>query len=141
MTLWLVTPARSGAATYAGTFNAPILRNSNFFMTLESMKILRVLTDVWCPTSSGSGRCAMTLAKTPWYWETVTCNIALLADWREDFSIRRLVGARAFSRSGGTVLPTKFDLIVNLRAQPTGRRIPRIGIIQDANRRPQFRSS
>jgi len=26
-----------------------MLRNSNFFMTLESMKILRILTDVWLP--------------------------------------------------------------------------------------------
>jgi putative pyruvate formate lyase activating enzyme len=80
------------AATYAGTFNAPMLWNSNFFMTLESMKILRVLTDVWLPDFKfGPGRCAMTLAKTPWYWETVTRNIALLADWGEDFSIRHLV--------------------------------------------------
>ena len=31
------------------------------------------------------------LAKTPWYWETVTRNIALLADWGEDFSVRHLV--------------------------------------------------
>jgi len=81
-----------GAATYEGKFNAPMLWNSNFFMTLESMKILRVLTDVWLPDFKfGPGRCAMTLAKTPWYWETVTRNIALLADWGEDFSIRHLV--------------------------------------------------
>ena len=33
----------------------------------------------------------MTLAKTPWYWETVTRNIRLLDDWGEDFSIRHLV--------------------------------------------------
>jgi putative pyruvate formate lyase activating enzyme len=33
----------------------------------------------------------MTLAKTPWYWETVTRNLALIAEWREDFSIRHLV--------------------------------------------------
>ena len=33
----------------------------------------------------------MTLAKTPWYWETVTRNIALIAQWGEDFSIRHLV--------------------------------------------------
>jgi putative pyruvate formate lyase activating enzyme len=80
------------AATYEGKFNAPMLWNSNFFMTLESMKILRVLTDVWLPDFKfGPGRCAMTLAKTPWYWDTVTRNIALLADWREDFSIRHLV--------------------------------------------------
>ena len=56
------------------------------------MKILRVLTDVWLPDFKfGPGRCAMTLAKTPWYWETVTRNIALLAQWGEDFSIRHLV--------------------------------------------------
>src|SRR5262249_42533214 len=30
-----------GAAEYQGRFNAPMLWNSNFFMTLESMKILR----------------------------------------------------------------------------------------------------
>jgi putative pyruvate formate lyase activating enzyme len=33
----------------------------------------------------------MTLAKTPWYWETVTRNLTLIAEWGEDFSIRHLV--------------------------------------------------
>ena len=33
----------------------------------------------------------MTLAKTPWYWETVTGNVALLDEWGEDFTIRHLV--------------------------------------------------
>jgi putative pyruvate formate lyase activating enzyme len=80
------------AGVFDGKFNAPMLWNSNFFMTLESMKILRVLTDVWLPDFKfGPGRCGMTLAKTPWYWETVTRNIALLAEWGEDFSIRHLV--------------------------------------------------
>jgi len=80
------------AAAYDGKLNAPMLWNSNFFMTLESMKILRVLTDVWLPDFKfGPGRCAMTLAKTPWYWEIVTRNIALIAEWGEDFSIRHLV--------------------------------------------------
>jgi putative pyruvate formate lyase activating enzyme len=69
-----------------------MLWNSNFFMTLESMKILRVLTDVWLPDFKfGPGRCAMALAKTPWYWETVTRNLALIAEWGEDYSIRHLV--------------------------------------------------
>jgi putative pyruvate formate lyase activating enzyme len=80
------------AALYDGKFNAPMLWNSNFFMTPESMKILRVLTDVWLPDFKfGPGRCAMTLAKTPWYWDTVTRNLALIADWGEDLSIRHLV--------------------------------------------------
>lgn len=80
------------AASYDGSFNAPILWNSNFFMTPESMKILRVLTDVWLPDLKfGPGRCGQALARTPWYWETVTGNIALLEEWGEDFSIRHLV--------------------------------------------------
>jgi putative pyruvate formate lyase activating enzyme len=81
-----------GAAVYDGKFNAPMLWNSNFFATRESMKILRILTDVWLPDFKfGPDHCAMTLAKTPWYWETVTRNIALLDEWGEDFSIRHLV--------------------------------------------------
>ena len=69
-----------------------MLWNSNFFMTTESRKILRILIDVWLPDLKfGLGRCAMTLAKTPWYWETVTRNIELLKEWGEDFTIRHLV--------------------------------------------------
>jgi hypothetical protein len=43
------------AADYDGGFNAPILWNSNFFMTLESMKILRILADVWLPPEVRAG--------------------------------------------------------------------------------------
>jgi putative pyruvate formate lyase activating enzyme len=81
-----------GAALYDGAFNAPMLWNSNFFMTPDTMKILRLLTDVWLPDFKfGPGHCAMSLAKTPWYWETVTDNLAALAAWREDLTIRHLV--------------------------------------------------
>ena len=79
-------------ATYAGAFNAPMLWNSNFFMSPETMQILRFLIDVWLPDFKfGPGRCAMALAKTPWYWETVTNNLALIHGWGEDFTIRHLV--------------------------------------------------
>jgi putative pyruvate formate lyase activating enzyme len=82
----------AGKALYQGKFNAPMLWNSNFFMTLESMKILHLLTDIWLPDFKfGPGRCAMALAKTPWYWETVTRNLALIAEWGENYSIRHLV--------------------------------------------------
>ena len=48
------------AAAYDGKFNAPMLWNSNFFMTLESMKILHILIDVWLPDFKfGPARCAM----------------------------------------------------------------------------------
>lgn len=61
-------------------------------MTDEAMKILRLLIDVWLPDFKfGPGRCAITLARTPRYWETVTGNLALIHDWGEDFTIRHLV--------------------------------------------------
>ena len=73
-------------------FNAPMLWNSNFIMTADTMKILRVLMDVWLPDFKfGPGRCALELARTPWYWETVTTNLKLLQDWGEDLTIRHLV--------------------------------------------------
>jgi putative pyruvate formate lyase activating enzyme len=79
-------------ASYQGAFNAPMLWNSNFFMTDEAMRILRLLIDVWLPdVKFGPGRCAMSLAKTPWYWETVTGNLLLLRAWGEDLTIRHLV--------------------------------------------------
>ena len=82
----------SGAGTWAGAFNVPMLWNSNFFMTGDTMRILRLLMDVWLPDFKfGPGRCAITLARTPRYWETVTANLALIHGWGEDFTIRHLV--------------------------------------------------
>lgn len=83
---------RASRASFAGAFNVPMLWNSNFFMTPETMRILRLLIDVWLPDFKfGPGRCAMNLAKTPWYWETVTANLALIHGWGENFTIRHLV--------------------------------------------------
>jgi putative pyruvate formate lyase activating enzyme len=79
-------------ASYRRAFNAPMLWNSNFFMTDEAMKILRLLIDVWLPDFKfGPGRCATTLARTPWYWQTVTGNLLKLREWGEDLTIRHLV--------------------------------------------------
>ena len=84
-----LAPAR---AAYAGAFNVPMLWNSNFFMTEEAMRVLRVLIDVWLPDFKfGPGRCAITLSRTPRYWETVTRNLAFLERWGEDLTIRHLV--------------------------------------------------
>ena len=80
------------AATYEGAFNAPMLWNSNFFMSEETMRILHLLVDVWLPDFKfGPGRCAIALSRTPRYWETVTQNLALIHGWGEDFTIRHLI--------------------------------------------------
>ena len=79
-------------AMFEGAFNAPLLWNSNFFQSEEAMKLLRLTMDVWLPDFKfGPGRCALELARTGWYWETVTRNLLLLRDWREDFTIRHLI--------------------------------------------------
>ena len=56
------------------------------------MKILRLLMDVWLPDFKfGPERCAILLARTPRYWETVTGYLKLAHDWGEDLTIRHLV--------------------------------------------------
>lgn len=83
---------REDAASFQGELNVSMLWNSNFFMSLETMRILRVLMDVWLPDFKfGSGPCAVKLSRTPWYWETVTQNIQMLQDWGEGYVVRHLI--------------------------------------------------
>lgn len=73
-------------------FNSPQLWNSNFFMSKETMYILRSLMDAWLPDFKfGPGKCALDLSRTPWYWDTVTNNLKLIHEWDEDFVIRHLI--------------------------------------------------
>jgi len=73
-------------------FNSPQLWNSNFFMSKETMCVLRSLIDVWLPDFKfGPGKCALDLSRTPWYWDTVTNNLRLIYEWGEDFVIRHLI--------------------------------------------------
>lgn len=83
---------RRADAMFDGAFNAPMLWNSNFFQSDEAMKLLRLTMDVWLPDFKfGPGRCAIELARTGWYWDTVTANLLRLRDWSEDFTIRHLI--------------------------------------------------
>jgi putative pyruvate formate lyase activating enzyme len=73
-------------------FNSPQLWNSNFFMSSETMHVLRSLIDVWLPDFKfGPGKCALDISRTPWYWDTVTKNLMLIHEWGEDFVIRHLI--------------------------------------------------
>ena len=73
-------------------FNSPQLWNSNFFMSNETLHILRSLMDVWLPDFKfGPGKCALDLSKTPWYWDTVTNNLKQIHKWDEDLVIRHLI--------------------------------------------------
>jgi len=83
---------RPELASFEGEFNAPMLWNSNMFMSPETIRLLHPLIDAWLPDFKfGNDGCAILLAKTPWYFETVARNHALLGDWGEDVVIRHLV--------------------------------------------------
>jgi len=78
--------------TVDGEFNVPILWNSNMFMTGETLELLRELVDIWLPDFKfGNDKCAIRLARTPWYWETVTENHRRIYEWGEDIVVRHLV--------------------------------------------------
>jgi putative pyruvate formate lyase activating enzyme len=73
-------------------FNTPQLWNSNFFMSSETMHVLRSFIDVWLPDFKfGPGKCSVDIARTPWYWDTITKNLMLIHEWGEDFVIRHLI--------------------------------------------------
>ncbi len=87
-------PFRRPAAVgvYEGEFNVPLLWNSNFFMSDETMRLLRPLVDVWLSDFKfGNDRCAVFLSRTPRYWETVARNHKKVYDWGEDLVIRHLI--------------------------------------------------
>lgn len=79
-------------ASYKGEFNVPMLFNTNMFLSKEAMIILRPLVDIWLPDFKfGIGNCALRLARTPWYYDTITNNLKVLYEWKEEMLIRHLI--------------------------------------------------
>ena len=71
--------------------NVPQLWNSNMYMSLEALKILSDVIDIWLPDFKyGNNRCALRLSAAPRYLETVTRNLRLAVE-TGDMIIRHLV--------------------------------------------------
>ena len=71
--------------------NVPLLWNSNMYLSIESMKLLLDLIDIWLPDFKyGNDECALKLSKIPRYFEVVSRNHKL-AHERGDMIIRHLV--------------------------------------------------
>jgi len=71
--------------------NTPQLWNSNMYMSLESMKLLADVIDIWLPDFKyGSNECAWRLSRVRNYWEVVTRNHKLAYE-NGDMIIRHLV--------------------------------------------------
>ncbi len=71
--------------------NVPQLWNSNMYMTLEALDLLKDLIDIWLPDFKyGNNKCAWRYSKIRNYWETVTRNLKI-AYMNGDMIIRHLV--------------------------------------------------
>ena len=71
--------------------NVPQLWNSNMYCSVETMKLLREVIDIWLPDFKyGNDRCAERLSKVKNYWEVVTRNLKWACEWG-DVIIRHLV--------------------------------------------------
>jgi len=71
--------------------NTPQLWNSNMYMSLESMKLLADVIDIWLPDFKyGSNECAWRLSRVRNYWEVVTRNHKIAYE-NGDMIIRHLV--------------------------------------------------
>ncbi|WP_440058922.1 radical SAM protein [Thermogladius sp. 4427co] len=71
--------------------NVPQLWNSNMYMSLESMKLLLDVIDIWLPDLKyGNDECAWRLSKVRNYWSIATRNIKMAHD-SGDMIIRHLV--------------------------------------------------
>ncbi len=71
--------------------NVPLLWNSNMYMSLEALKLLLDIIDIWLPDFKyGNDKCALRLSKVPRYFEIVSRNHKL-AHEKGDMIIRHLV--------------------------------------------------
>jgi putative pyruvate formate lyase activating enzyme len=69
----------------------PQLWNSNFYMSLEALKLLVDVIDIWLPDFKyGNDECAKRLSAVPRYWEVVTRNLKIAVE-HGDMIIRHLV--------------------------------------------------
>ncbi len=71
--------------------NVPQLWNSNMYLTIDSLKIIADLIDIWLPDLKyGNNECAWRLSKVRNYWEIVTRNLKKIYGYG-DMIIRHLV--------------------------------------------------
>lgn len=72
--------------------NIPLLWNSNFYMTKESMDLLLDVIDIWLPDFKyGNDNCAFRLSRVKNYFKIVSRNHKLAYNYGDNMIIRHLV--------------------------------------------------
>lgn len=72
--------------------NVPQIWNSNLYNSIESLKLLEGVIDLWLPDFKyGNNECALRLSKIPKYFDTVTRNLKMINSFGDEILIRHLV--------------------------------------------------
>jgi len=72
--------------------NVPQIWNSNLYNSVESLKLLEGVIDLWLPDFKyGNNDCALRLSKIPKYFDVVTRNFKIINDFGDEILIRHLV--------------------------------------------------
>ncbi len=72
--------------------NVPQLWNSNMYLTIESLKLLKDVIDIWLPDFKyGNDKCAIRYSFAPRYFEIVSRNLKIVHDEGDNMIIRHLV--------------------------------------------------
>jgi len=70
----------------------PVVWNTNFYASLETMRILDGIVDIWLPDFKyGNNECAQKYSKIPKYFDVVSRNFKILSDKGEEVIIRHLI--------------------------------------------------
>jgi putative pyruvate formate lyase activating enzyme len=72
--------------------NVPLLWNSNFYFTMESLRILVDIIDIWLPDFKyGNDECAFSLSRIKNYFQAASRNHKVLHNMGENIIVRHLV--------------------------------------------------
>ncbi len=72
--------------------SVPQVWNSNFYNSIEALKILDGIIDLWLPDFKyGNNECALRLSKVPKYFDVVTRNFKIVNNNGDEILIRHLV--------------------------------------------------
>lgn len=72
--------------------NVPQLWNSNMYLSLEGLKLIKDVIDIWLPDFKyGNNECGLRLSRVRNYFDIVTRNLKIIHDEGEEIIIRHLV--------------------------------------------------
>ena len=72
--------------------NVPQIWNSNLYNSIESLKLLEGVIDLWLPDFKyGNNDCALKFSKIPRYFDVVTRNLKMINSFGDEILIRHLV--------------------------------------------------